>query len=573
MTIEATQSGNQQGREALAKWRDAIAENCFEYDLDYQHSIDFYLKNHRLKKALSSFGAKVTSELESLVIENNLAQNLPRLDEYDSIGRMSRNIVHHPSYMMAGDIIYSSRLLERMSKPGGLLNCLAFFFLSSQAGEAGHNCPIACSAGIIRIFQKTNDFPNKAFYLKKLITPSYQENFTGAQFLTEIQGGSDVGANATIAYKDKDRNWRIKGEKWFCSNANADLILITARFDNNIVGTKGLGLFLVPAKLENGENNAYRIRRLKDKLGTRSMASAEIDFLDAVAIPMGPVEDGIKMVLENVLHFSRLFNSISTLGMARRAFFIAKKYCEHREAFGRKIINYPLVQANLAKIYAENSALLASIFSTVKCQDEFDCSKRKTNKNKLLLRTLANLNKYITALWTVEHIHHSIDMLAGNGTIESFSVLPRLFRDSIVTENWEGTHYTLYMQILRDMHKYQVDMILLTHLQEKSKTFKADDQRAKKLNNAIDILTQKIQRFKKQPQNIQALAIKPVVDDIAKLYAATMLLYEANHQSKTTKRETKLACFDYFYALHLAESKPKVDDDYLRLIQTILMQA
>ena len=102
-----------------------------------------------------------------------------------------------------------------MAKPGGLLEALTFMFLSSQSGEAGHNCPVACSAGIIRVLQKFQDIPNRKNYLDKLTDPSYTTNFTGAQFLTELQGGSDVGLNATEAYQDDEGLWLLKEKNGF----------------------------------------------------------------------------------------------------------------------------------------------------------------------------------------------------------------------------------------------------------------------------------------------------------------------------------------------------------------------
>ena len=218
-----------------------------------------------LNPALSDYGKLVFEKLESLVNENDQFINNPRLESYNEIGQIDQRIVHHPLYNQTGELIYKSGLMEKMSTPGGLLPALSFFYLSSHAGEAGHHCPIACSAGIIRILQKVPDFPKRDFLLKKLTEPSFEKNFTGAQFLTEIQGGSDVGKNATLASKDEKNVWRIHGEKWFCSNANAELILLTARYDQNIEGTKGLGLFLVPQKLENGQNNSYPLRQIKNK--------------------------------------------------------------------------------------------------------------------------------------------------------------------------------------------------------------------------------------------------------------------------------------------------------------------
>lgn len=563
------QLANIKGRKVLEQWQQVIHDTLI--DQNFSHNINFYFaKNYsKLHQELSDYQKQVLTELDPLVIENNLALNLPRINPYDGVGTEVEEIIHHPSYIAAGDIIYGSRLLERLAKPGGLLEALCFMFIASFAGEAGHNCPMACSAGIVRVFQHTPDFPLKKYYLEKLLIPNYRDNFTGAQFLTEVQGGSDVGLNATRAFQDEKGQWRIRGEKWFCSNANAELILMTARYDESIPGTKGLGLFLVPAKLESSERNHYTFRRLKDKIGTRSMASAEINFNDAYAIPMGEPSQGFKLVMENVLHLSRLFNTFCMLGMAHRAYQIALTYAKYRVAFDHPIIDYPLVKENLAQIKAENTAMLASIFATIHMQDEFDQGKEATEKMKLLLRLLANLNKYISALWSVEHIHHCLDVLAGNGAIESFSIMPRLLRDSIVCENWEGTHNTLRMQILKDILRYNIDEIFIEHCQTKLQSIKEQTELREVIQPALISLRKQITEFKKNSAELQSLQIKLIVDQMAILFCGVSLIEEAIDQSKNGS-QNKLMCLKYFIKKHLSDKPLEYNADYLHLITAII---
>src|SRR5437868_4418425 len=150
--MEETQVANQLGREDFIAWKEKIKKNIYTNDLDFQHTIQFHLGNEfkKFNDELDAFGKVVVEKIEPLVNENNLAINLPRLEQYDEVGRRIDKVIHHPSYVAAGDLIYNSRLLEKMAKPGGLFECLSLLFLSSHAGEAGHNCPIACSAGIIR---------------------------------------------------------------------------------------------------------------------------------------------------------------------------------------------------------------------------------------------------------------------------------------------------------------------------------------------------------------------------------------------------------------------------------------
>ncbi len=568
----------QQTQDRLTQWQIAITNNIYDEHDDLGHTMQYYLAKEykNLAPELAEFGEIVASQLECLVNDNHEAENLPKLDAFNKIGQAIDLIVHHPSYIKAGDLIYGSKLMHYFVKPGNMLPGLCLFLLSSHAGEAGHNCPIACSAGILRVFSQVPEFKHKQHYIEKLIAPSFTDNFTGAQFVTEIQGGSDVGQNVTQAYQDQAGHWRLKGEKWFCSNANAELMLVTARYKNdmaNSTGTKGLALFLVPAKLTNGERNQYHIKRLKQKLGTRSMATAEINFNDAVAIPMGELGQGFKLLMENVLHISRIFNCFTVLGMARRAYQIAKSYAQHRPAFKHDIINYPLVQEKLALIKAENSAMLAGSFAMVQLQDAIDTNSAKTKEAKLLLRLLANLCKSFTAMHSVKHIHHAIDILAGNGTIETFSNLPRLLKDAIVCENWEGTHYTLWMQILRDIHKNNLDQLFVDFVSKQIEALEPSEYKTK-LKAALALLLKDLAALKASDSQLQTLLIKDIVNTMAIIWCSLALLNEAIDQTQNHNQKTKLDCLVLFNQHYLTVTKTvekqQLDQDYLDLLQRIL---
>ncbi len=572
-TSTTSRKGHLVGREAMEEWGKVLQKNIYTLNPEFQHSIQYYFTDEspRIHIELEHFGELVACELESLVAENDSRLNLPQLEAYDRIGNRCDEIAHHPAYIKAGNLIYGSKMMEIISQPGKMLESLVLFFLSSHAGEAGHNCPLACTAGVLRVLRKIPDFPEKALFVEKLIDPSYEANFTGAQFVTEVQGGSDVGLNDTLAYRDGDGIWRVQGEKWFCSNANANLFLITARFDQSFSGTKSIGLFLVPTKLTSGQKNHYSARRLKEKLGTRTMATGEIDFHDAYAYSMGNVEDGFKMLMENVIHLSRIFNTYATLGAGRRAYQIALEYVKHRVAFGQTIINYPLVKENLARIKTENSAMLASIMATTRMQDQYDCGELLQHEASLLLRLLVNFNKYISALWSVEHVHHSIDMLGGNGTIETFSSLPRLLRDCIVFENWEGTHNTLRMQILRDILKYKVDEIFLEYVSHKLVKVLCEKEWIQPIQNKLKILKRQLHDLKESSSEVQSLKIKVIVHQMAVIYCALNLLIEGIHQKETTDSSSKLDCLRYFYSLHFQQEEITYDESYIKLITKIIL--
>lgn len=560
---------HRQTRELFSTWQRQIRENILSADSCLMHSYQSYFSAEPdFLQQLKDFSKRVANDLEPVVMENNLDSNLPKLEQYNALGDREDKVLHHPSYINAGDIIYGSGLMHYLLKPAQMRKTMSLFLLSSHAGEAGHNCPIACSAGLIRILMNYSNLEETQEYLSKLTEPSFRENYTGAQFLTEIQGGSDVGANATYAYQDEYQHWRIIGEKWFCSNANAELILLTARYDRNTPGTKGLGLFLVPRNLPNGEQNKYTVRRLKQKIGTRSMATGEIDFEDAFAYPMGELREGIHLVMENVLHLSRLFNAFSVLGMARRAYQIAYYYALNRKAFDHPIMDYPLVRETLAQIKSENVVMLASVFNMIYCQDKLDeqPAKEQPKDRQLLLRTLANLNKYFTAKRSVENIHHCIDILAGNGTIESFSSLPRLLRDCIVCENWEGTHFTLWMQILRDIHKFKVDEIFINHQWDLLEKISAFSEEKSLFKENIGLLSEKFKILKSLDMEEQSLQIKEIVELMASLNGAMTLALELQIGNPPVAKRASLTLFlqNYF-----VKKSPR-DKNYINLLNSVL---
>ncbi len=441
-------STGEEGRAALSEWIAAQPKNFYDADTLLRILVERAGLGDRVG-TLRDFGAVAAGPLDDAVVENNRPGNMPELATHDRAGRHVAGFAHHPSYHRAGELIYGSGIMAAYAeRPNPHPFILSLFYLSSHVGEGGHNCPLACTAGAIRALQALGTEEQRAAWLPGLLRPVYGEHYAGAQFLTEVQGGSDVGANAVRAVPQRDGSWRIEGEKWFCSSADAQLFLITARPPDAAGGTDGLGLFLVPREVD-GQPNGFRLRRLKDKLGTRTMVTAEIDFAGARAEPLGPLENGFRNTMELIINTSRLYNAFGCAGLAHRAYLIARGYAEHRRAFGEAIIRYPLVKETLAAILADAEAALAGSFWLAQVQQRADAGEA-SDAERSFLRVGLNLNKVRTAVIAHGAINRGIEILGGNGTIESFSVLPRLLRDNVVYENWEGTHHTLRMQVLRD---------------------------------------------------------------------------------------------------------------------------
>ncbi len=452
--LHDTAAAAQEGRERLHEFERLQPENFWRADTHARTALARWAGEAAgaWEPALDAFGAACAGPVDAAVRESNLTANLPRLERFSGFGDRIEEVAFHPSYHAAGRLIYGSGVMQVLGSWGNNLRAMALFYLASQDGEGGHVCPLACTAGVIKALLAVGSEELKARWLPRLLSTDYDDLAHGAQFLTEVQGGSDVGANAVRAARGDDGAWRIFGEKWFCSNATADVILMTARPEGAPAGTRGLGLFLVPRRLEDGSLNAYALRRLKDKLGTRSMASAEIDFEGARAWPVGPLERGFETTMTWVINTSRLANSVGCAGIARRALVVAQAYARTRRAFGTDILRYPLVQETLADVRAESAAMVSGTFFLAHLFDVAE-TRRLDARQQGFLRVALNVTKMRTAMSSHEAALSGIEVLGGNGAIESFSVLPRLLRDNVVFENWEGTHNVLVAQVLRDARK------------------------------------------------------------------------------------------------------------------------
>ena len=539
------------GREALAGWLRKQPSSFYESAplLQRLQAASWSDEDWGEARArLEEFGRVVAQELDDWVIENNEGEHLPRLKGWDSIGRRETPVQHHPSWREAGRLIYGSGIMSAYGthpQPHRLI--LSLFYLSCHVGEGGHNCPLACTAGAIRGLQFLGTDLQKERYLHRLLDPNFDTNFTGAQFLTELQGGSDVGANATRAVPLSDGTWRLHGEKWFCSNVDADVALVTARYDSEIEGTRGLGLFLVPAKKPDGRWNDYRVRRLKDKLGTRSMASGEIDFAGAYAEALGPVEQGFLNMMRLVINTSRLYNAFGCSAHIQRAYLVARGYADARQAFGQAIAKYPMVQESLAFLKSDADACLAGSFGLAELQEKIE-SQAASSDEQAFYRIALNINKVQTAKLAHESINRAIQVLGGNGAIETFSVLPRLLRDNVVYENWEGTHNVLLLQVMKDCQKMALHEGFFRHLESRLGA------------KMVGPVRQNFEGLLQQPKDIATLNLHPICGQMAALVQILGLHGVGEARAATMRLAVRR---------HLAGRVVR-DESYLRLLTAVL---
>lgn len=569
-----TLTAQDKGRQQLAAWKAAIPRNFYTCDDNLHHVLRMYLGEdtyEQIEPALQDFGAQVATVIDEAAIMNDRLGNHPRLERWDGIGRRTEEVVFHPSYHTAGRPAYEAGILSLQEHPGNAVVQSAYFYLLTQSGEMGHACPIVCTMGLIRTLQTVGSEELKQTYLPPLLASDYDQKQVASQYLTEVQGGSDVGANAVVAERSADGSWRLTGEKWFCSVANADQMLVTARPLGAPAGTRGLAVFLVPRRLPDGSLNRFYLRRLKDKFGTRTMATGEMDFDGAVAYPLGNLEDGIHIVTELVLDTSRWANALGSAGLLRRAYVEAWHFAQQRTAFGHAIAGYPLVAEALAEIKVDVHAILASTMRLSHLIDRMDmgmASKQERGVHRLLV----NLNKYWTSVQASLSIRRAQEILGGNGAIEEFSVIPRLYRDSLVFESWEGSHNVLCLQGLRDMQKYRLHEHVFAYIEAMLAEVTAHDLYDLRLavTRKMDDTRQVVDRLLAADPTFQQSHIRRVADRLAALWQAACLLSEAAWELSEAQHTSKADVLEFFLNRYLrAQYDPLQDPDYTARVQRI----
>ena len=569
-----SENRTQQARDSLAAWQAHKPVDYLQADANIQRVLqmhmgaDAYLRHRDMLQKAASLSA---TRMDGLAITSNRDENLPLLSRFNGIGERTEEVVFHPSYHELGACVWETGVLAVLEKPGHELLSGALSYFIAHNGEAGHACPVACTAGLIKLLQQVGSTEQKQKYLPQLFATDYTKRLHGAQFVTEVQGGSDVGANNCLAVADKKHkgHYRISGEKWFCSVIDAGLFVLAARPDGAPQGTQGLALFLIP-RMVDGKVNDFSIRRLKYKLGTRSMASAEVDFNGALAEAVGPMEQGFKNLMGIVLDTSRLQNAVAACGLMRRACIEAQTYAEHRAAFGKPIIEYPTLAQILTRMKVITSAAVATTFRLLAMSDRISNGKASTNISEAR-RTHVNINKYWTSIQCTRVVRDAIEVLGGNGTIEEFSVLPRLYRDAIVLESWEGSHNTLCAQILRDFTTRKLHLPWLAELSDvlaliKHPSLAAHRSRGKQL---LDNLTTRIEKLLASDADYASLHIRGVVDHMCLLNSYLSLLLELDWELGQNIESGKEQIVDLYTCLFLDPGDPMDNAGLFTLIREI----
>jgi acyl-CoA dehydrogenase len=382
----------------------------------------------------------------------------PRLVTRTPAGEPVNRVDYHPSYREMERIAYGSGMVAMKYEPATLaahapsihLVTFALGYLFAM-GEMGLYCPVCMTDGVARTVARHGTAGQAARVVPRMGARNAADRWTGAMFVTERAGGSDVGANETMARRGDDGRWRLSGRKWFCSNVDAQAVLVTARPEGAPDGTKGLRTFLLLPR----ESSGFEIERLKDKLGVRSMPTGEVRLREAEVEEVG----GFGAMLE-MMNLSRLYNSVAAVAVIGRALHEARHYAGRRQAFGRAVIEHPLAAETLRDLEAEHLAALLLTFEAVELLDRADGGDADAARAH---RTLVPIVKAVTGKLAVPCVSEAMELIGGNGYIEE-SPLPRLLRDAQVLPIWEGTTNILVLDALRVARKERGHELLLARI-------------------------------------------------------------------------------------------------------------
>lgn len=398
--------------------------------------------------ALAQLGLLVPQRLEPLVRVAD--RNPPQLRQYDGRGQRIDEIDFHPAYGEIERMVLGFGAVRAPyaagwrgmhgRTPRPLVTAMLYMFLQSDQAITG--CPVGMMDAMARCLER-ND-PVLAARFVPRIADDTGNHMTAAMFLTEKAGGSDVGANETVARRADDGTWRLDGEKWFCSCAHSDLILVLARPEGAPRGPRGLGLFLMPRVLDDGTRNTFVIHRLKDKFGTRAMPSAEVGVRNAFAWQVGELDRGLSQMMDMV-NLTRVGIATATAGAMRRSAFEGLTHARGRTTFGRRLDLHPLMRDQLMELVVDSVAGLSAAMGVAETLERGD---RGDTTAAAALRLLTPLFKLQGTERARVSATEAMEVRGGNGFIEDWPE-PRLLRDVYVHAIWEGSGNVIALDVLR----------------------------------------------------------------------------------------------------------------------------
>ncbi|NXI53915.1 ACD11 dehydrogenase, partial [Chloroceryle aenea] len=501
-----------------------------------------YLKTHLPPKVLEEvdwdlerFGNRLVTQIRPLGWECEL--NPPVFRQYDAWGRRVDHIITSSAWKRMKEIAAEEGLIaeayeRRYSNWSRLHQAVKLYLFSSFSG--GFSCPLAMTDGAAKVIESLGipGFLKPTF--DRLTSRDPNKFCTSGQWMTERRGGSDVAnGTETVARKQPDGTYRLYGFKWFTSAADSDVTLTLARVEDAKgrvkQGSSGLSLFFLKVRDEEGKLNSIQVQRLKDKLGTRQMATAEL-WLDGAAAELISAEGRGVASISNMLNITRIHNVISAVASMRRMISLSREYARRRVAFGKLLKDHPLHMQTLARMEVETRGAFLLTMEIVRLLGLVE-TNMASEEDQLLLRLLIPVAKLYTGKQASAVVVEAMESFGGQGYMEDTG-LPVIVRDSLVLSIWEGTTNILSLDVLRSLTKSegQALAVFLSAVQKKLElaSSRAElEPAAKRTRDAVSSLA----RFTQAAGSRGALAMELSARDfsytLARIYAGALLLEHA----------------------------------------------
>lgn len=544
---------------------------------DYQPSRNFFksdrILHHYLSSTLSEDGLGFMAEkldrlgAQAAGVMNELSLTAdkqgPELVKRNWLGENIDEIRFHPAYEEMKRIAVESgmfyvkwdpELRQRFRQERHRLGFAAGYLFAMS--ESGLYCPLCMTDGAARLVDRYCEEEDRSRLLPHIYTRRPEELFTGAMFLTEKSGGSDVGANVVSAVPHHGRHHLLNGEKWFCSNANAEIVFALARTNPEVPGTRGLSIFLIEPQLPGGRRNPMNIIRLKDKLGVRSMASAEILLTDTRGKLVGEEGKGFK-IMTDMINLSRLYNSIAAISGTRRALIEAYQFLKYRRTFGKEALEHALIREKLTELGALSLADFYLTWRTITTLDRADNGDEQAHN---LVRLLTPMAKKCTAENSVYLVRESMELMGGLGYIED-GVLPKIMRDVMVLPIWEGAGNIMVLDMLRATHKSKGFKILC----EEIAGLLSDGELPERdfLLAQLRDITGLMPKLLKEDRDTVETTAKPLFEQLTRLYQVALIHQHTDEVSREWTQPALEFLIDQLrpdaLAIHPAPAREKVE--------------
>jgi acyl-CoA dehydrogenase len=383
----------------------------------------------------------------------------PWLRMFDRSGVRVDEILFSPEYWTMLKHGYQAGMLWRVSEEKTLFPAALGIYLTSFY-DPGLACPYTVSLGTLIPLLKYADADLRQRFLPKMLQKD-EAVWQGATWMTEIKGGSDLGATVETEARPAGTHWSLTGDKYFASNAGAELAVVAARPWAAPQNVRGLALYLVPRHRQDGRLN-YFVRRLKDKIGTRSVPTGEIELRESEAWLLGQAEHGIYLILE-VLNLSRVANSVGSVALAQRALADALSFAQNRMVFGKPLIEQPLMRRQFEDRHRRLRAASRLAWKAVELWNEIWQEKPPYSDRFHLFRLVAHLAKYWTAELAVQTAKWAMEVHGGLGTLQEYRV-ERWLREAMILAIWEGPSHRQILDGMEVMERKHAHHLLLHSL-------------------------------------------------------------------------------------------------------------